>query len=149
MSQGILGYPVLNYLFYSLIFLVWVFIILVLRDLFSRGREEKLRQRIRELEEELARTRREAREEVEQVRQHYETLLKEAAIRNTIMASLYNAWRSGELKKCYGNKGELRVLADGTVICELPEKEKSYAIPVDNEQEGGKRGRRSAATRSK
>ena len=134
-TSYLLGSPVLTYLFYSLLLLVWIFILVVLRDLFA-PREKQLRERIRQLEEKLREKEREHREEVEHLRRHYEELLKEAAIKNTVMSALYHAWQRGELRKCYRDGGEVRILADGTVLCELPKKEKSYAIATGVQVDG-------------
>jgi len=111
---------VIELLVYVTLFLAVLASIVIIRILFfehSDKEKELLKQRIKELEE-----------QIELQRKHYELLLKDAAVKNTVMVSLYNAWRNGELRKCYSKGGEIRVLFDGTIICEMPDKEKSYAI---------------------
>ena len=71
------------------------------------------------------------------IREHYEQLLRDASIRNSMMVALWNAYRSGELARCYKSGGTVRVLADGTVICEKGEE--SYAIGVERAGERGER----------
>ena len=105
----------------SCIVLVWVVSLSILRDIVSRGNPE-----VERLKREIERLERER----EKQRQYYERLLRDTTIRNTIALAVYEAWKTGKLKECYMKGGEVRVLADGTVICELPEKEKSYAIGV-------------------
>ena len=60
------------------------------------------------------------------LKEHYEQLLRDSAIRNSMMVGLWNAYRSGELARCYRAGGSIRVLADGTVVCERGEE--SYAV---------------------
>ena len=115
----------------SIIAFIWITIAILVKVSRMPGRIEALEKEKRELERRIEELRREHREEIERMRKHYEILLRDAAIKNTMMVALYNAWRSGLLKKCYSDGGELRVLSDGTCICELPEKEKSYAISVE------------------
>jgi len=81
---------------------------------------------LRKCREEVLALRREVSEREESVRQHYEQLLKDAAVRNSMMVGLWNAYRSGELSKCYRLGGEVRILADGVVVCERGEE--SYAV---------------------
>jgi len=101
--------------------LVWLLSLHILRDIVSRGNPEaeRLRREVERLERER-----------EEQRRYYERLLRDTAMRNTIALALYEAWKNGKLRECYMEGGEVRVLADGTVICELPEKEKSYAMEV-------------------
>ena len=87
-----------------------------------KGRSEEvkaLKEKIKELKEELKRQ-----------KQHYEELLKEAAIKNAMMVSLWNAWKSGKLKECYNNGGSVRILADGSIMCRKEKEEESYVIEV-------------------
>ena len=101
---------------------LWVCIAALLRNMFSRGKDEenkRLRKENRELREEL-------RKREKELRQHYEQLLKEAAIKNAMMLALWNAYKTGELGKCYEEGGYIKVLADGTAICWKLDEEKSY-----------------------
>jgi len=93
------------------------------RLLLSPGEED-----LRRCREELATLRREVNERETSVRQHYEQLLRDSAIKNSMMVGLWNAYRSGELSRCYEGGGRVRVLADGTVVCEKGEE--SYAVKV-------------------
>jgi len=63
------------------------------------------------------------------LKEHYEQLLRDSAIRNSMMVGLWNAYRSGEVVRCYKGGGSIRVLADGTVVCERGEE--SYAVRSD------------------
>lgn len=104
-----------------------VAILYMLKAMFSRDKDaeiERLRRENREL-------RRECREEIERLKRHYETLLKDAAIRNVMMRGLWEAYRSGELTRCYEEGGYIKVLADGTVVCYKAEEEESYAIRTE------------------
>jgi len=96
-------------------------VVAVAQRLSCPGEEE-----LRRCREELATLRREVNERETSVRQHYEQLLRDSAIRNSMMVGLWNAYRSGELPRCYEGGGRVRVLADGTVVCERGEE--SYAV---------------------
>jgi len=109
---------ILEALFVSCIVLIWCLVPAVLSSARRGGEVERLRREIELLERER-----------ERLRQHYESLLRDAVVRNEIALALYDAWRSGRLRECYAGGGDVRVLADGTVVCELPERERSYAIP--------------------
>ena len=75
----------------------------------KREREiERLRQRIIELEKENSRLRH---------------LLSESSSMNDMLNGLWNAYKNDLLRKCYQDNGSVRVLADGTVICEKIGKE--------------------------
>jgi len=76
--------------------------------------------------DELSRVRSEINEREESIRRYYEHLLRDSAIRNSMMVGLWNAFKNGELSRCYGDGGKVRLLADGTVICEKGER--SYAV---------------------
>jgi len=123
-----------------MIFAVAALGILIASMLASRRADEVLEELRRE-NEALSRKLREqeecCRQEIEKIRRHYEQLLREASIKSTVMAALYSAWKDGKLRDCYAQDGEVRILADGTMICELPEKEKSYAISVGEEHGSG------------
>ena len=112
----------------SVVVLLWLGIIALARLAFRRSNCEE---RIRELREQLREERRRVREELMDCRRHYEELLKEAGLRNVMALALWNAYKSGELARCYEKHGTLRVLADGSVICWLGEAERSYTIPVE------------------
>lgn len=109
----------IDFLAVSGILAIWVAIIVLVKKSFGRDREkEELRRRISELKDELEKT-----------RKHYEGLLKDSAIKNAMMLGLWNAYVSGKLHECYKQGGKLRILADGTCICEIEEEpEKSYTI---------------------
>jgi len=81
---------------------------------------------LRRCREEVSALRREASEREATIRQHYEQLLRDSAIRNSMMVGLWNAYRSGELSRCYRLGGEVRILVDGVVVCEKGEE--SYAV---------------------
>ena len=110
----------------SLLIAVWVWIISVIRSNFRDDR-------IKELKKENMELKRQLREEAERLKQHYEQLLKDAAVRNTVMLALYNAWKNGSLSSCYREGGEPAVLADGTVLCKKARDEESYVIKVEND----------------
>jgi len=131
---------------YVVLWIAGIFTVAVLASLIpSKSKcEEKtqeLNRRIEELKEKL----KEVEEDKERIRQHYEMLLKEAAIKNTIMIALYNAWKDGKLKECYSGGGEVRILADGTLLCHKEKIEESYTIGVEEVEEGAATGRRRAA----
>lgn len=106
----------------------WIAAAALLRSILSRDEVEALKRENRELRNRL-------KEEVESIRRHYEMLLKDAAVKNAIMSALYNAWKSGELKKCYSEGGEVRILADSTVLCSKESIDESYAINIGNNEE--------------
>ena len=81
---------------------------------------------LRKCREEVLALRREVSEKESSIRQHYEQLLRDSAIRNSMMVGLWNAYRSGELSRCYESGGKVRVLADGVVVCERGEE--SFAV---------------------
>ena len=81
---------------------------------------------LRKCREEVLALRREVSEKESSIRQHYEQLLRDSAIRNSMMVGLWNAYRSGELSRCYRLGGEVRILVDGVVVCEKGEE--SYAV---------------------
>ncbi len=114
---------VTDLLLLSALFALWFVIIFIAKVAFSNPSRE-----VEALKRENEELRKRLREEVESVRQHYEKLLRDVALRNTIALALYNAWLHGKLGKCYREGGEIRVLADGTIICEMVDK--SYAIEV-------------------
>ena len=78
---------------------------------------DKYKERIRELEKRVSDT-----------REYYEQLLRETTIRNDMMRGLWEAWSSGELKRCILDGGSARVLSDGVVVCDMGREDKSYAI---------------------
>ena len=51
------------------------------------------------------------------------------------MASLYSAWKNGDLGKCYKDGGDVKILADGTLLCSKERLEESYAIQVEEVEE--------------
>ena len=100
---------------------IWTAIISLLYNTFMGKNQvvERLKDENRELRKRL-------REEVESVKQHYEQLLKDAAVRNLMMSGLWTAYTSGGLQRCFRDNGNPKVLADGTVICDKGEG--SYTI---------------------
>ena len=88
-------------------------------------------------ERENEKLRKELKEETERLRQYYETLLRDASIRNAMMVGLWEAYRRGDLEKCYRDAGKVRVLADGTVICDMVNPEESYTLVPDVGGVGG------------
>ena len=116
------GLSLLNQMLYTV--LLSIGLLIGLRALFWHGWRgcdySSYKQRIEELKEQLRET-----------REHYEQLLRDAAVKSEMMRSLWAAWRSGKLAECYTKNGEARVLADGTVLCEMPDKSKSYVISVE------------------
>lgn len=108
-----------------------VSILYMLKAMFSHSKEEEL-ERLRKENREL---RREVREREEHLKKYYEQLLKEAAIKNVMMRGLWEAYRSGEISRCYKDGGEVKVLADGTVICFKAKEEESYSIEGKEELE--------------
>jgi len=86
-------------------FLEVLFIVVLIRDLKSKNAASYWKERVHELEKQL-----------ELQKEHYEQLLKDAAIKNTIMTSLYNAWTSGKLQKAIKEGYEIEILADGTIV---------------------------------
>lgn len=118
----------------SVIVLLWLAIIALARIAFRRSNYEE---RINELRRQLREERKHIREELRECRRHYEGLLKEAGLKNVMALALWNAYKSGELAKCYEKRGTLRVLADGSVICWRESPERSYAIPVALEEAEG------------
>ena len=105
------------------IIMIWFSVlgsIVLLNSMRQDNEAKELRQRIKDL-----------REQLEFEKKRCDELLRDAAIKNAIMTALYAAWRKGELEECYRRGGRFRVLADGTPICELPERDKSYSIRVD------------------
>ena len=85
---------------------------LILKILFTRACDYSgYEQRIKEL-----------REMLEEQRQHYEQLLRDAAVKNEMMRGLWSAFTSGGLEKCYRDGGRPKVLADGAVVCDRPDK---------------------------
>lgn len=116
-----MGNQLFDIILYMLMVLAGLTAALLLKALLARPCDY-YEQRIRELKETL-----------KEQRERYENLLKDAAVKNVVMTSLHNAWRSGELKKCYQENGEVRVLMDGTVLCEKGEQ--SYAIEVEEVEE--------------
>ncbi len=95
-----------------------------------RRKLDEYRKRLKELRKEM-------NEREKKLREHYEKLLRESAIRNSIMVALYNAWKEGKLGKCYRDGGEPTVLADGTLLCRMPEESKSYVIAIEEAEEEG------------
>jgi len=116
---------------YTLIWVIGLITIVITKEVFLQKTCKKHEERIEELKQELN----EAKEALDKQRQHYETLLKDAAVKNAVMIALYNAWKKGELKKCYSEGGEVRILADGTLLCHKNEIEESYTIEVEEEEE--------------
>ena len=117
---GLMGMGLDMVLEYVLVWLAGIATIAVLVALAPKRRDpekERLKERVEELEREL-------REQ----REHYERLLRDAAVKNAMMTGLWSAYRSGELHACYREGGRVRVLADGTVLCEGERDEESYAI---------------------
>ena len=98
---------------------------------------EELKRRKEELEAKLEAIKKEMAEREKAIREHYEQLLRDASIKNSMMVALWNAYKSGELARCYKSGGTVRVLADGTVICEKGEE--SYAIGGERAGERGER----------
>ena len=86
-------------------FLEVLFIIVVVKDLKSKDVVAYWKNRAKELEE-----------EIERIKDHYENMLKDVAIKNVMMKSLYDAWRSGKLQKAIKEGYEVELLADGTII---------------------------------
>ena len=86
-------------------FLEVLLIVLIVRDLKAKNLAEYWKDRAKELEAELQDT-----------REHYELLLKDAAIKNAIMRGLYDAWQSGKLQKAIKEGYDVEVLADGTIV---------------------------------
>ncbi|RLG75699.1 MAG: hypothetical protein DRO12_05175 [Thermoprotei archaeon] len=124
-------FTTLDFMLLSTAAALWVSIIYMLRSMLSRSREEeieKLRRENRELKHML-------KETEERLKLHYEQLLKEAAIKNVMMRGLWEAYRSGEISRCYKDGGEVKVLADGTVICFKAKEEESYSIEGKEELE--------------
>ncbi len=98
-------------LFYLAIAVITIVLLAMLKELFSSNDCKAWEQRVGELKDML-----------EKQRRHYELLLKDAAVKNSMMRGLWNAFRQGKLRDCYSDGGEIRVLADGYVICEKQEK---------------------------
>ena len=120
----------LNLLVYSAVIIMWVALIIGLKDSFMRN------DRLKELQAENKELRKRLRDEADRITKHYELLLKDAAIKNALMTALYDAWNSGKLKECYSGGGEVRILADGTLICSKAKLEESYTIEGKKEGEG-------------
>jgi len=96
----------------------------MIKEMLSRSKEEEL-ERLRRENREL---KRELRETEERLKHYYEGLLRDAAVKNAMMVGLWNAYKSGELSKCYEGGGFIKVLADGSVICYKKSEEESYVI---------------------
>ena len=103
---------------------LWTGTFVLLKATFSRGKDEE----IRRLRKENMDLREELRKREKELRQHYEALLRDAAIKNAMMLALWNAYKTGELGKCYEEGGYIKVLADGTAICWKSDEDKSYVI---------------------
>lgn len=110
---------------------LWASIVYIIKEI-TRKPESR---RIIELERENAQLRKRLKDEIEDLRNHYEQLLRDAAIKNALMTALYNAWRRGELRKCYAKGGDVRILADGTILCSRERLEESYTIEEDGEDD--------------
>ena len=121
-------YNYLDLLILSSILGIWTAIISLLYNTFARKNilVDQLRKENSELREQL-------KEETERLKQHYEQLLKDAAVKNTIMSALYNAWKNGSLSECYKSNGEPTILADGTMLCRKGRDEDSYVIRVSSD----------------
>lgn len=119
-------------IYVSVTVLLWVSIIAVARYAFRRSNCEA---RISELRMQLREERKRVKDELRDCRRHYETLLKEAGLRNVMALALWQAYKSGELTRCYDKGGRVRVLADGSVICWRDKPEQSYTITLEEEKE--------------
>jgi len=122
-------------LYSALIWLVTLVTLVAVKEVFLSKPCEEMKEKIEELKERV----KEAEEALAKQRQYYETLLKEAAVKNTVMIALYNAWKKGELKECYESGGEVKILADGTLLCSKEKIENSYTIEVEEEVEESER----------
>jgi len=133
---------VIELFMYIVLWVVALITIVIFKEVFSSKTCKEYNEKIEELKEKV----KEAEEALAKQRQYYETLLKDAAVKNTMMVALYNAWKKGELKKCYSEGGEVRILADGTLLCHKKEIEESYTIEVEEEEteeaEESERGKR-------
>jgi len=118
-------------LYSALIWLVTLVTLVAVKEVFLSKPCEEMKEKI----EELKQARKDAEEALTKQRQYYETLLKEAAVKNTVMIALYNAWKGGKLRECYSSGGEVKILADGTLLCQKEKIEDSYAIEVEEEAE--------------
>ena len=106
---------------------IWTAIISLLYNTFAR--KNVLLERLKEENIEL---KKQLKSECDRLKQYYEQLLKDAAVKNTIMSALYNAWKNGSLSECYKSNGTLTILADGTLMCRKSRDEDSYVIRVED-----------------
>ena len=116
----------LDLLLVSSIIVLWMFVVAIAKTTF--GRRSNLAEENKRLRAKIKQLKREIKETEERLRAHYEQLLKEASIKNTIMIALYEAWKEGKLAQCYRDGGDVKILADGTVLCDMGDPEKSYVV---------------------
>lgn len=121
-------YSYLDLLVLSSILGIWTAIISLLYNTFAR--KNVLLEQLKEENNEL---RKQMKNECDRLKQYYEQLLKDAAVKNTIMSALYNAWKNGSLSECYKSDGMPTILADGTMLCRKGKDEESYVIRVTDD----------------